>query len=114
MTAPVITSHNPEAGTVTIRRATWSATVKAADLPDILALYRDLAERRHPRFGDPGAYQAHFQPMIEALERVAAEAGVPIPPQRRRARPEMASDVSRVCRPTKTSKATQGRGKPGL
>ena len=64
--ARAVVSHDAE--TVTLIRDCWSEVISTDDLDKRLTLYRDLAERKHPRFGST-PYRQIYAPMIKAIER---------------------------------------------
>jgi hypothetical protein len=53
--AAVIATVSPDSATVSLSAGAWSATIRAEDLPRWIALYRGLADRKHPRTGEARA-----------------------------------------------------------
>lgn len=64
MTVKVMLSKNRKM--VRIASGDWSETIPVSLLPDRLAMYRSLRDRKK------GAYAEFYRPMVEALERASA------------------------------------------
>lgn len=71
MTRKVLASWCPARDIVFLQTGQWSTEFPGADLPQQLAFYRRLRDRRD------GRYAHHFTPTIAALEDAARERAAP-------------------------------------